>query len=72
MGDILGVHRTCLHDAVSRGAGVGLQDVVYLSYGVVHVDVRIFQPSCTINAVCAVCQEEGIAAAGADGSVCMS
>ena len=66
------MHRTCLHDAVSRGAGVGLQDVVYLSYGVVHVDVRVFQPSCVDDVVWTVYQEEGIAAAGADGSVCMS
>ena len=72
MGDILGMHGTFLHDAVGGTICTALSDALYVPYGTVHADVRIFQSSCTVDAVWAVCQEEGTSTVGTNGGVCLS
>ena len=72
VGDILGVYGTCVPDAVGGRRGGGVEDAVHVPHGTVHADVRVLQPSCADDAVRGVRQEEGIAAVGADGGVCMS
>lgn len=71
MGHLFGVHGACFRDAIGGTICTALPDALYVPYGIVHADVRIFQPSCTVDVVCAVCREEGPATACADSNVCV-
>lgn len=71
MGHLFGVHGSCLRDAVGGAWGFAVQDALHFPHGAVHADMWIFQPSCSVDAVRSVHQEESAAAACANGGVCV-
>lgn len=71
MGHLLSVHGSCLHDAVGGRSGLAMPNAVHVPHGLVHADVWVLQPSCAVDALCSVHQEEGIAVACANSCVCM-
>lgn len=72
MGNLPGMHGSCLRDAVGGAWGFAVQNALHFPHGVVHADMWLLQPSCSVDAVRSVHQEESLAATCANGGVCGS